>query len=68
VSSRSWWTSSAVTSPPAGRASLSTHNEVGGWKWIPFGAGSQWPVACGRSLGRWPNAREKARLNPSTES
>ena len=69
VSSRSCSTSSSVTTPPAGAAGCSTHSEVGGWKWIPLGAGSQWvPGSAGTVLGGWPNARAKARLNPSTDS
>lgn len=47
---------------------LSTHSEVGGWKWMPFGAGSQWPVDASTALGTRPKARVKARLKPSTDS
>ena len=44
-----------------------THRDVGGWKWMPLGAGSQWWPDAGW-LGGCPYAREKARLKPSTES
>ena len=33
-----------------------THSDMGGWKWMPLGAGSQWPAAAG-VLGGWPYAR-----------
>ena len=47
-----------------------THSEVGGWKWMPFGEGSQpgrrSPMVV--SLGGWPHARANARAKPSTDS
>ena len=48
-----------------------THSEVGGWKWMPLGAGSQWlaaPAPVLVWLGGWPNARANARAKPSTDS
>jgi hypothetical protein len=33
-----------------------THKDMGGWKWMPLGAGSQWPAA--GVLGGCPKARE----------
>ena len=48
---------------------LSTHSDIGGWKWIPLGAGSQWlPARSAVALGGCPNARANARPKPSTES
>ena len=42
---------------------------AGGWKWIPFGAGSR--KLCGldarNSLGDAPKARPNARVNASSE-
>jgi hypothetical protein len=33
---------------------LCTHSEVGGWKWMPLGAGSQCPVVPSTVLGARP--------------
>jgi len=59
MSSTSWCTMSSVGPAPTGRAEdaspLSTHSEVGGWKWIPLGDGSQWlPPRSTAALGGWP--------------
>ena len=47
---------------------LCTHRDMGGWKWMPFGAGSQWLVSSGSPLGGCPNAFANARPKPSTDS
>ena len=59
MSSTSWWTMSSTTPAGAERGEeaspLSTHSEVGGWKWMPLGAGSQWRVTPrGVALGGCP--------------
>ena len=68
MSSRSWATSCSVSGFIV--CSLAwTHSDVGGWKWMPFGAGSQWlPEASAEALGACPKALANARLNPSTDS
>ena len=50
------------------RSPVWTHSDVGGWKWMPLGAGSQLLRSPASSLGRCPYARAKARLKPSTDS
>ncbi len=50
------------------RSPVWTHSDVGGWKWMPLGAGSQVLASPSDWLGRCPYARAKARLNPSTDS
>ena len=64
MSSRSCSTSCSVRGF-IGCSVVCTHSDIGGWKWIPFFAGSQWLSA--GALGGWPNARVNARLKPSTD-
>ena len=53
---------------PVAEPAAGNRRPAGPWKWIPLGAGSQVDPLPEASLGRWPKARAKARLKPSTDS
>ena len=69
VSSRSWCDQQVGESRLIGvLPGVRPTATMGGWKWMPLGAGSQWLRCAPERLGGWPYALANARLKPSTDS